>query len=187
MNLAGVDLVSIPILVALARKPMGKRELARVTGASMTTIKRWCNHLEDLGVIVRRWDEQYQLVVVLRVEKLPSIVDGQLKVGEPGAQVFAPDVGVATEPLVREDAISRVQVPQVEARPAAAPQVIANAPKRVPVSNHAKAVAQRLRVPEWRRNMGEVGTGPVGKCTSCNTSTVIKYGGTPVCPACARK
>lgn len=187
MNLGDINLVSIPVMVCLAQKAMSVAELSRTMHASPSAVRRWVRHLEDAGFIIRRWDNRYALIVVLRVENLPHVTNGDILPGDPGTVVFSPESGVSKGLIVRQDAESRVVQPKVVPTPAEAPYVAPTAPKRITVSARASKLAAHFKIPEWRRNMGEVSTGSVAPCGLCKTTTVVKYGNQPVCAPCARK
>jgi DNA-binding transcriptional ArsR family regulator len=97
--------MAFPILAALARKPMARKELAQTLQISQSAISRRLAELVGQNLIIKGEDKKYHPMVILRMEAPPapeSIVDNKIPAGQP--------VG----PAVIEPAESFAAVPQIE-------------------------------------------------------------------------
>ena len=193
---AGEDLnfIAIPILAALAHRPMNTRELARTMLCSTSSIKKRCKQLEQQGCIVKRVDYKWVPIVAFRMERLPEMPAYPQEKVEPG-KATGPLLSEVLGP-VKNDREGPQQPSEGESAPDPVPQIGLSippdeptpykAPKlRAQVSDKALKVSKHFRVPAHLGGKGEAGMGKLGAC-ACGKSTPLRYGVVSVCPLCAR-
>ena len=189
---AGEDLnfIAIPILAALAHRPMNTRELARTMLCSTSSIKKRCKQLEAQGCIVKRVDFKWVPIVAFRMERLPEMPAYPQEKVEPG-KATGPLLSEVLGPI--ENAPEGTQEPRDATLP---PKVGLSIPPdeptpykpptpRIKVSDKALKVSKHFRVPADLGGKGEAGMGKLGAC-ACGKSTPLRYGAVSVCPLCAR-
>jgi len=189
---AGEDLnfIAIPILAALAHRPMNTRELARTLLCSSSSIKKRTKQLEEQGCIVKRVDHKWVPIVAFRMERVPEMPAYPQEKVEPGpatgpllSEVLGP---VKDAPEGSQEPDSDVPLPKVGLTLPPEEQDLYKPP--VPykkVSPRATKVSKHFRVPAFLKRKGEAGMGKLGAC-GCGKSTPLKYGTEAVCPLCAR-
>ena len=179
------DFLAFPILAALARRPLSTKELTHSLLVSQSAILKRIHQLEDLGYVVQRAsDSRWVMMVRLMAVGAPA---------PSGVEGITPAVDQA--PLRSELVPGNVVLepcggPQEEqggAEVSACVPVMPEGPERR-TDNAAVAVkvAARFGVPVAFDDLGPVNVGIITSCVSCFRNTPLKYGGTALCPACAR-
>lgn len=181
---------------AITKKPRTTRELSHLLQISepivAARLKRFAGSVPPL--VVKRWpDRKWVPSVILRVESPRETIEA-----ETGKPVVLPPVSKAVEPQVVGGRVVNVEeTPAVPVEEAvhALPSSTREAPDPKPyvppvasdVSVPARRLAEKMRVPAKLMEYGEVRLGKIGKCVkSCGRTSVLLYGGTNVCPICAR-
>ncbi len=160
--------LSLPIMVALTRRPMNAAEVGRTLLITAASAGERLRALERAGWVVRRAsDKRWVMRVVLEPKPLPDLT--QLKEARQEAEI-APEPPV----LVR-----------VAPTPAPPPK---NAPERLVDAGDAKSskTAKTLNLPSYLDGAGELSVGAGARCSVCGKGTPVKYGVTAICPVCAR-
>lgn len=179
------DFLAFPILAALARRPLSTKELTHSLLVSQSAILKRLHQLEELGYVVQRAsDSRWVMMVRLMAvgAPAPSGVEGVTPAVDqaplrselvPGNVILEPSVGPQEE---QEGA-------QVSA---CVPVMPEGSERRVDIEGVAAKVAARFGVPVTFDDLGAANVGIIAGCVSCQRKTPLKYGGTALCPACAR-
>ena len=160
------------LISAICARPMNTAELARETTMSERTILSRLRRFEELGIIIRRSpDRRWQAAVILRIETPKETVE------------------VVTGKKVKAefpDPQPEREVPKV-LLPPPPPKTYEPPRPSAPVSDLAKRISARMRVPAYAIEYGEVSLGKLGACVKCSTTTPLRYGQDSLCPLCARR
>jgi hypothetical protein len=177
-----MSFIGFPILAALARKPMGSKELRQTLLISRATMNRHLRILIAQNLIIKGADMKYHPRVILRMEHPPEVQPGPVETMPPGAPKGP---AIVTPPQVAPETSSEDfhTVPTL-ANPKPEPKPYK--PPKAPEGTGAQALklSKHFRIPAEIDGQ-EVAMGAVGGC-SCGKPTPLKYGGTPVCAICAR-
>jgi len=185
------------LLDAITKKPRTTRELSQLLQISRTTVNKRLKRFAECEpplVVMRYKDRAWVPTVVMRVESPRETVEaltGQPVVMPPVSKMVEPQVVggklvfVEAEPTTpTEEAVRALPVSTL---PPPAPRPYVPPPVPDDVSEPARRVAAKMRVPASLMEYGEVRIGKIGKCVkACGRTSVLLYGGTNVCPICAR-
>jgi biotin operon repressor len=179
-----LNLLAYPILASLGRCPKTLKQLSHQLLMSQNAVTNRLKQLQDQGLVVRRSDNKWQMIVGLRPERAPDVPSSPEETVELGVEdwVETPQDGsgraAQPPPIVRAaESRSRALQRQPVYKPPKPPEGCGSL---------ALKVMERMRVPATLKDYGEASIGSLAVCVKCSKGTPLKYGRTPICPLCAR-
>jgi hypothetical protein len=168
-------------------------ELARATQISRTTVKSRIDRFKENNLVIQGKGNKWHPTLVLwvaPVAEMAEVVSGEKVVMMPPSipQIIegeAPQNAPERAPEAAQAILQKIpDLPPEKPEPEPYRE-----PKALPVkiSDKAKRIAEKLRVPGHLVGRGEVSMARVARCILCKTRTTpLRYGNECVCPLCAR-